>query len=215
MFADAAIAVPPYFQDFSSGKAGWRQTSSGADPLAAVASGGPDGGAYVSAASSVVSGGPVLFRANVDYPGIDTSFSGNWIAAGVRQISAYVRSSATEPLQFFTRVTETGTNFPGLLYISPTLVQPNIWTKVDFNVTDGSPDLNNAEGASYSDVFSDVGNFQFGVSFGASPAAGSYTYDLDKVDISLTPEPASGALAACSALAVALRIRRQKQAARN
>lgn len=212
MLGEAAYAVPPYFQDFTNGLNGWRQTNSGANPLAPIASGGPDGGAYVSANSTSTAGTPILFRAKNDFPGIDLGFTGDWLTAGVKQVSAYVRHNAPVAIPFFTRMTEIDTNAPGVFFVDTALVAPNVWTQVYFNVTASSPQFTNPEGADYATVMGNVGNFQIGPWLMTSPAlpAGTYAYDLDKVDMSLVPEPASGLLASLGAMGLALRARRQK-----
>jgi hypothetical protein len=61
-------------------------------------------------------------------------------------------------------------------------------------------------------VFSNVGNMQFGVNIPTSleDSATPYTFDLDRVRVSLVPEPASAALAVCALAAIGSLVRRRR-----
>jgi len=200
-------------QDFNDGTNGWRFAT--ATTLDAVGSGGPDGSAYVSRTFDPGSGAPIIFRAQEEFAGIDSSYVGNWITSGVYQVSAYVRHNAPEPLQFNVRMSNPA-NFPGASYYSP-LVTPfvpaNVWTKVTFDVTATSPQNVTYEGTDYATVFSNVGHIQFGANLPTALFEGtaSYTFDLDSVEVLAVPEPASVGLAAvaCSGLALVVRRRRR------
>ncbi len=218
--AGTAVAAPPFSEDFSSGTAGWRFTTANAVPLEAVGSGGPDGGAYIrnnlaSLTGSVQSPNTILlFRAHKTYAGIDLGYTGDWVAAGVKAVTAFVRHNAPEPLGFVARFAPE-TNFPGAFYATSPLVQPNVWTQVYFNVTPGSPQNQTFEGGTYQQVFqgfdnSGIGNMQFGVSIPAAlNGTGPYVFEFDKVNVSPTPEPGAGLLAALGAAAVGMFARRR------
>src|SRR5262245_59184191 len=76
--APAAAVSVPYVEDFSLDASGWVNSTSGA--LNWVASGGPDGGAYVATTAATVGGfGTIHFRANDSLNASGDAFVGNWI----------------------------------------------------------------------------------------------------------------------------------------
>src|SRR5262245_3944680 len=89
-------AAPPFTEDFSSGTAGWRFNTANSPPLVGIGSGGPDGGAFARNNLASLTGSmqspntALLFRAQKTYAGIDLGYTGDWITAGVKQVSAYV-----------------------------------------------------------------------------------------------------------------------------
>ena len=184
----------PTTEDFVTDTAKWKNTSS-AD-LVWNASGGPDGGSYVS--SNVVfqgqsaSMGLTLFRGHDDFDASGDAFVGNWLATGIGRLSAYVRQNTGQPLSFFARVA-TKNNFPAVTIQLPTIVPSNTWTRLDFDLNPASPYVISEGGpGTYQAVMGAVGNVQISVGgvagFANNPT--TYKFDLDKVSIGV-PEPAS------------------------
>jgi hypothetical protein len=217
-----AAAVPPYSEDFSTGIAGWRYTTANAVPLVSVPTGGPvDNGAYIRNNLATLAGSPqapttaLLFRAQQNYAGINLDYTGDWIAAGVREVRAWVRHNVPDPLAFVGRFA-TGANSPAAFYTQTTLVAPNAWTEIVFDVTPTSPLLTSYEGGSHQSVFqnfdnSGIGNMQFGVSVpNALLNTGPYVFEFDNVSI-VTPEPATGALAVVSVAGLGMMARRKSR----
>jgi hypothetical protein len=208
VLAAASYAAPPYSEDFSAGTAGWRFTTANAAPLTAVGAGGPDGGAFIRNNLATLAGSVqapntlLLFRAQQTYAGLNLGYTGDWITAGVKQVSAFVRHNAPQSLEFTGRFTPAANN-PAGFYVTPTTISPGAWTQVFFDVTAASPQLVTYEGGDYQSVFQGfqnegIANMQFGVTIPNSLLnTGPYVFDFDKLNITLTPESGARLLAAC------------------
>ncbi|QDU86973.1 hypothetical protein Pla175_03270 [Pirellulimonas nuda] len=200
-----AAAVPavgqtfPFVEDFDADAANWRQNAS-ANVLGHVAGGGPAGAgdAYASydfdlATFTSPFGGPIVFRGQAGLGSSGGAFAGDWIAAGVNQVTAMVRHNASVALPFSGRFAAPA-NSPGAS-TEELLVPPGVWTQIAFDISPSTPYVGSGD---YS-TFSDIGNIQFGVSIPAGTTAaalGVVTFDLDRVSITAVPEPASAALLA-------------------
>ena len=192
--APSAAVTVPFTEDFVSDTANWKDVAS--LDLAQVGSGGPDGGGYVTTEFAFTNANPqtgssVLFRGQDLFNSSGDAFVGNWLTAGVRQLSAYVRHDAPEPVDFFARLA-TPANFPGVIFGASALVQPNTWTRLEFPISQTNP-LVTVEGppGNYNAALSNIGNLQIGARVPAALAADqtAYTFDLDKAFI--VPEPSS------------------------
>lgn len=202
-----ARAAQLFSESFASGTANWRFNTANNPALTAVASGGADGGAYISHTFATLPTGSssLVFRAHKLFNSSNVAYAGNWITLGVNEVSAWVRHNAPEPLVFNSRFVSEA-NFPGASYYSD-LVPPNAWTKVTFNVAPNSPQLADPtfEGTnSYAGVFSDIGNMQFGINIPtALRGAGPFTFDFDNVAVQAVPEPVDAALTLLAAMGFA------------
>src|SRR5262245_17358474 len=79
--APSAAVTLGYVEDFGADAAGWTAASFG--PLGWNASGGPDGGSYVSTTlGSINNPGTIQFRTN-GAASSGANFQGNWLGAGV------------------------------------------------------------------------------------------------------------------------------------
>ena len=190
-----ALAIP-FTESFDSNTANWKDVAS--IDLTHVGAGGPDGSGHVSTElpfTSAPTGSSVLFRGHDAFNSSGDAFVGNWVAAGVQTLAAYVRHDAPEPVDFFARVA-TPANFPGVIFSGPAPVQPNTWTLLELQIDPTSP-LVTVEGppGNFNAALSHVGNVQIGArvppALAADPTA--YTFDLDAVSIAV-PEPACGLL---------------------
>jgi hypothetical protein len=208
----ASASTVPFTEDFANA-AGWTNANNAA--VTAVGSGGPDGGSYVSTSfdyfgfTSPFGGGPVIFRGQDENNASGLGLVGDWIAGGVDQVSIWVRQNTTETLTYFLRVASTF-NFPGAVVNSTTLVAPNTWTLVTFDI-DPSSALCFPEGTTCAAALADVDHVQFGTN---APAAlttldQAFTLDLDKVSIRAVPEPTTLLLLASGLAALASQSRRR------
>ena len=137
----------------------------------------------------------VLFRAHDEFNASGNAFVGNWVAAGVNQLYAYVRHNAPEPLTFFARIA-TPFNFPGAQAVQSSAVPSNVWTPLTFLVDPTNPQWVTFEGSNYNTILSNVGHLQFGIEIPPSLAldATSYEIGLDQVSLRVVPEPAGASL---------------------
>jgi hypothetical protein len=216
MLTVPAAAATFFSEDFSGGNANWRFNT--ATPLTAVASGGVDGGAYVShtlTLPAAPTASQILFRAQTPFNSSGLAYTGNWQSLGVYEVSAWVRQNTGQPLVLNARVASEF-NFPGASYYSaiapdPANLPSGVWTKLTFDVTPTSPQ-NVVYETSYGEVFSAVGNLQFGINIPAGlNAGGPFTFDLDRVQILRVPEPAVAGLASLAAAGLAF-VRRRNRA---
>jgi len=214
--AAQASAATYFSEGFGSGNANWRFST--ATPLTAVASGGFDGGAYVShtlTLPAAPTASQTLFRAQTPFNSSGLAYTGNWQSLGVYQVSAWVRQNTGQPLVLNARVASEF-NFPGASYYSaiapdPANVPSGVWTKVTFDVTPTSSQ-NVVYETSYGEVFSAVGNLQFGINIPAGlNGGGPFTFELDQVEVLRVPEPAVAGMASLAVAGLGL-VRRRRSA---
>jgi hypothetical protein len=200
-FWEPAFATVPYTENFTTDAANWRD-GPGAASATWVASGGPDGSSYITTSASAYflndDDPVVLFRGQDGFNSSADAFVGNWISSGINQFSMWVRHDAPVSLDFFVRFAAAG-NFPGTAADYETLIAPNTWTKISYEIDpshineylfpEGPPSF-------YTSTFSNLGNIQVGFSVPAGFGAvnQSFNFSLDQPSIN-TPEPAIAILA--------------------
>ncbi|USN99421.1 MAG: hypothetical protein H6810_01735 [Phycisphaeraceae bacterium] len=213
----AALAGPtnPFTETFDNGANNWL----GGDflPPAEHANGGVGDTGYISSQTGFEFNDPgsfnTVFRGNKGLlPGTDASggaFVGDWIAAGVTNLSFSLRHDIPEPVTVFVRIAADtfGAPFPGAVGIFFVPVFAGEWTDLSIDINPANPQFVTYEDSSFETVFSNVGFIQIGI---ASPDGllgdpTLYTVDLDNVAI--VPAPA-GLLAFAPVLAAATRRRR-------
>ena len=198
--APAGAVTVPFTEDFVSNASNWLNATSGA--LTFNATGGPDGGSYVSTTLGSLSGnGTIQFRANDSANASGDAFVGNWIG-NVSVLSARVYHDAPVALSFFFRFSGAGAMVG---FVPP--VQPNTWTTISIAIDPGN--LTPA-GGTYATVMSNVLNLQIGVSAPVEYESVPFTYGLDKVSISAVPEPMTGILLGGGLVAMAWPSRRRR-----
>jgi len=185
--APVSAVTVPFTEDFSVNASGWLNATSG--PLTWNATGGPDGGSYVSSTLGSLSGnGTIQFRANDSANASGDAFVGNWITSGVSVISAEVFHDAPQAITFFFRFAGAGA-MVGFPASGP--VAPNTWTTISVVI---SPGTLTPAGGSFATTMAAISNLQIGVSVPVELESVPFTYGVDKVTI--VPEPATAGMLA-------------------
>jgi hypothetical protein len=198
--APAGALTVPFSEEFATNASGWVNATSAA--LTWNATGGPDGGSYVSTTLGSLGApqGTIQFRANDSFNASGDAFVGNWIG-NVSVLTAQVIHDATVPLTFFFRFAPSAGG--AMVGIAPP-VSPNTWTTISIPIDAGS--LTSA-GGSFATTMANVANLQVGVIAPSGFESVPFTYGLDKVTI--VPEPASAGLLAIGLVAFGCARRRQ------
>lgn len=203
-----------YTEDFAADVAGWEDA--GNAPLTHEPAGGPDGSSFASTQfdyfgfSNPFGGGPVIFRASGNDGASGGAFVGDWLAAGVTQVSAWVYQETGEELTYFLRVA-TAFNFPGAVFDSPTPVPSGEWTRVTFDIDPDSP-LCTGESVTCAEALADVGNLQFGTSAPAALTELDQAFLLGIDQVTIVPEPGSALLLGSALAGLAAHGRRRGRA---
>lgn len=208
----STAAVVSHVETFDTGIQDWSTTlssSSSGAALGAVATGGEDGGAYISQTGDVTFGafGPVgvVFRCN-NTSGLNCSggnLFGNFDpASNDTSLSFHLRHNAGVNLDFFVRIAPlsnspgagTGSGAPAF----NSTVTSNTWTELTLDID--SNYFDSFSGTDFDTVFSNlIERIQIGVSLPFNPATQGFdpligvTYDLDTVSIATTPVPVPAA----------------------
>lgn len=196
LFGSVATAQNGFVEQFNVDAANWRN-SNGSATLAYLATGGPDGSGFARSTynlSGTTVGGfpPTVIRAHASYPSSGGAYVGNWIAAGATTFSFDLRHDLPEAVTMTGRFA-TPTNNPGASAISATVIQPNAWTTVTFNLAEGSPSIISLGGGTYAGIFGNLGNIQLGFNVPTSLAGQNIDAHFDIDNVRVTPAP--GALA--------------------
>jgi len=209
--APAGAVTVPFTEDFASDVAGWEDNVN--DPLTFVASGGPDGSSFARGGFDFTDfvapfpgAGPIVFRAQDEDNASGGAFIGDWIAAGVSQVRAFVRHDAPVDLTWILRIA-TSSNFPGAVFTpSGTTVSGGAWTELVFDIDPNSPDCT-AESFDPSftcaDALETVGHFQLGTDAPQALIDGDVTVTFDVDKASLVPEPGTALLLASGLMGLA------------
>jgi len=191
-----ASAQNGFIEQFDSDAANWRNFN-GSATLAWISTGGPDNSGFARSSynlSGTTVGGfpPTVIRAHASYPSSNGGYTGNWIADGATIFQFDIRHNLAEAISMTGRFA-TPTNNPGASAVSSTVIQPNVWTTVTFNLAEGSPDIISLGGGTYASIFGNLGNIQLGFNVPVSLAGTNFdaTFDIDNVRVL----PAPGALA--------------------
>jgi hypothetical protein len=204
----AAVSVP-FTENYATNASGW-VTALNAAPTY-VATGGPNGAgdSYISSLHTLTSatGASTIFRGNDSNDASGDGFVGNWVSAGLTQLSFWIRHNSAIDLTVGARMA-TSANSPAFAITSPVKVVPNTWTLVTFDIAPGNAALTPEGPVAFNDVYTALGNIQLLASRETLAAGTPVTFDIDKV--SVTPEPASVALLALGSLVT----QRRKRVAR-
>ena len=210
-------AVTTFTETFDNDNANWGDVNS--NPIGWNASGGADGGGYISTTRSfadIEAGSTISFRAHDEFflpdkaGSSDGAFIGNWAADQVSLFTASVRHNSPAPVSFSARFASPF-NFPGAIAVvfGPP-VMPNTWTDIAFAIDPNNPAIVSYEGQNFDAVFSNIGHIQVltGVPEGFENNPAPFTFDLDNPGITVIPEPSSSLMLIGGSALLFLRRRR-------
>ncbi len=186
----------PFNEEFATGTSNWLAGDSSAATWNAT--GGVDGGGYISAPGTIVSSGfgAIVFRGNATADASGGAFVGDWLTGGVTLFNTYVRHNALADLNIFARL-DSGAGRAGSTVSF--LVAPNTWTLLSVPIVDSASSFQSYGGASpggqvpnaagFSSIFSSVQNIQIVIAPDVALAGNTYSFDVD--GISVVPEPST------------------------
>jgi hypothetical protein len=221
--ASSAWAVsPPFTENFSTNDSQWGtgQTPSSVRVAPTYnASGGPNGAGdgYISYTKPFTSSNSsqTIFRGQNNFDSSGDAFVGDWVAAGINELSFFIRTANTVPTTVAARLAPVA-NAPAFSIISPTDIQPNTWTQLTFPISlaassgwiyEGDPGTMTQEQL-YNSILKNLSNVQI-LAEPESTASPSIRFDLDAV--SVVPEPAMLGVLGCAALPALLGRQRHRR----
>jgi len=204
-----ALASLPFVEDFASNNANWLNGASASATW--LPSGGVDGGSYISYtaptfksdASGAFPGAPplqLMFRANNSADASGDAFVGDWLAGNVSALTLAVRHNYGSNLNFYARLAGVGGAGASLAFDASFAVAPNTWTSLSIPIVDSNPPFLSygAPGSTFTSVFTNIQNLQFGLYVPASTDFIGLSMDIDNV--SIVPEPGAIGLSAVAGL---------------
>ena len=211
-----AVAAFPFVENFSTDAANWTQSSGGA-LLNHVATGGPANDPYVTRNATLPAYQPpgqmgalasIVFRGEQTPLASNGGFNGNWLTAGIKKVTAFVRHNAGVPLSYNFRLADPN-NSPGASYFTDP-VPSGVWTKLTVDVTPTSPQWITYGAGTHATVFDNIGRIQISAVVPVGwDGTQSVAFDLDRVAVAV-PEPATLAAGAMAVAGLALVARRRR-----
>ncbi len=208
----AQALIVPFTEDFSSGAANWLDGSSAAPTWSAT--GGVDGGGYISYTAPSFNSGSgsfgapplqIMFRANSSASG--GAFVGDWLSGGVTSLSVAVRHNYDSALNLYARLDAGRGVAASLASDSIFTIAPNTWTTLNIPITDANPPFLSYGAGTFTSVFSGLQGMQFGLYL---PTNTEFTnLRMEVTNASVVPEPTTSVLLVLAAgSGVALLVRR-------
>ena len=197
----AQALLVPFTEDFTSGAANWLNGSSTAPGWSAT--GGVDGGGYISAPGAITAGGfgTIVFRGNASADASGDAFVGDWISGGVSTFSAYLSHNAPVALNFYARL-DAGSGRAGSTVDFS--VAPGASFQLEVPIVNAPTSFQSYGAGTFATVFNGIQNVQIALSATQDPstAGQSYTVSLDRV--ATVPEPGTLGLVASGLAAICL-----------
>lgn len=211
--AAATAATNGFVESFDADSANWINFNS-TQNASFVASGSIDGSSYASTTYNLTEvAGPfpsTFIRANATNNASGGELFGNWIDAGITQVSFDVRHNLQgRDLEFTSRYATNGfaPNTPGASVDNNNSVAANTWTTITFDVSEVNNDILSLGGGSYNQIFSSVQWIQIGFIAPVDLAGQDIEVTLDVDNFRLVPAPGAASLAMVGLLGAARRRR--------
>jgi len=181
--------IVPFSEDFTGGASNWLNGASAAP--AWNATGGVDGGGYISAPGAIAAGGfgTIVFRGNAAADASGDAFVGNWLSGGVSTFSAYVSHDAPVALNVYARLDAGAGRAASSIDFS---VAPGGWFQLNIPIAESSFQSYGAAGTgtgAFNSVFSSILNVQVALSSTQDPSTAGQTYSIGLARVGVVPEP--------------------------
>lgn len=203
----AQALIVPFTEDFTSGASNWLNGASAAPTWSAT--GGVDGGGYISAPGAITTGGfgTIVFRGNGAADASGDAFVGDWITGGVSTFSAYVSHNAPVSLNFYARL-DAGSGRAGSSVDFS--VAPGAWFQLNVPIINSPTSFQSYGAGTFATVFNGIQNVQIALSTTQDPSTAGQTYNVSLDQVATVPEPGMVSLLAFAALGLALLGRRAR-----
>lgn len=209
--ATLSAGIGPFTETFDDSSANW-VNAPGTAFLDHFENGGPMGAGdgYASGAfnfaNTTAETDIVVHRAQDEFNASGNAFVGDYITAGINQLSFDIRHDLPTPANVFVRFASP-VNFPGGIAVEFAPILSNQWTNVTIPIDPGNPQFVSFEGTSFAAVFSNVGHLQIGVRTPQAVAGVDSDFNFDIDNVSIIPAPGAAAAFATGALALTRRRR--------
>jgi hypothetical protein len=202
----ASALVVPFNEEFATGNSNWLAGNSSAATW--VATGGVDGGGYISAPGAITAAGfgTIVFRGNNTADASGDAFVGDWLAGGVTSFSAFVRHDAPVALNIFARLDAGSGRAGSSIDFS---VPGGEWFQINVPIVDSPSSFQSFGAGTFNTVFSNIQNIQLVLSATQDPSTAGQTYTVDFDNVSVVPEPGTVGLVVFGLAGLALLQRRR------
>lgn len=214
----ASAVTVPFTETFRSNASGWviSLVPTGTGSPTWSSTGGVDDGGFISLSRTMSTSqfngsgfGFIAFRGNAAADASGDAFVGNWLTAGVSEVSAYVRHNAPAAVNMYLRLDAGGGAAASSVVFS---VPSNAWTKLAVPIVESPSSFQSYGAGTFNGVFTNIQNVQIALAPTQSTevldGTTSYTFGIDNV--SAVPEPSAVALTATAVGCVAgFRLRRR------
>ena len=197
----AQALVVPFTEDFVAGASNWLNGTNSAPTWSAT--GGVDGGGYISAPGAITAGGfgTIVFRGNASVDASGDAFVGNWISGGVSTFSAYLSHDATVALNFYARL-DAGSGRAGSTVDFS--VAPGAWFQLEVPIVNSPTSFQSYGAGTFATVFNGIQNVQIALSATQDPSTAGQTYTVSLDRVATVPEPGTLGLVASGLAAICL-----------
>ena len=193
--------IVPFTEDFTGGASNWLNGSSTAPTWSAT--GGVDGGGYISAPGAISAGGfgTIVFRGNGAADASGDAFVGDWITGGVSTFTAYVSHDAPVALNFYARLDAGSGRAGSSIDFS---VPVGTWFQLNIPIVNSPTSFQSYGAGTFATVFNGIQNVQIALSTTQDPSTAGQTYNVSLDRVATVPEPRTVALLAIGALGLSL-----------
>ena len=188
----AQALIVPFTEDFTTGASNWLNGTNAAPGWSAT--GGVDGGGYISAPGAITAGGfgTIVFRGNASADASGDAFVGDWISGGVSTFSAYL---------FYARLDAGAGRAASSVDFS---VAPGAWFQLEIPIVNSSTSFQSYGAGTFATVFNGIQNVQIVLSATQDPSTAGQTYNVSLDRVAIVPEPGTLGLVATGLAAIGL-----------